>query len=124
MIWPAAVQDYLPDARYAHAYYLAVEETIAESAADEAANELWMSVIEDLEAQLAAAGPVPTAGWVPPALPGPLPEDLVERAVRLAQAQAEVVEALRTSLEATAGELAALAPARATASAVYLDVMG
>lgn len=86
----------------------------------------WALVLDELEASLAMAGE-PTAGWVPPAGLGLIPDELVERAQALNREQRMRIAELESARRETAAHLAALRSIpglRNTEASVYLDVAG
>ncbi|NKX53606.1 hypothetical protein [Arthrobacter mobilis] len=95
----------------------------------------WLAVLDELEAQLAAASAArgggarlqAAAAWTAPKDLGPLPEDLVDRATRLAAAQQEAIAALRSAVRSARQQSAyldAVPKASGPGAAVYLDLNG
>lgn len=61
----------------------------------------WEEILDGLEASISLAFAGEDTGWVPPAAdPGPIPEDLLDRALRLLDAQREA-EGMLTEKRAT-----------------------
>ncbi|MEV7646579.1 hypothetical protein [Arthrobacter sp. NPDC089319] len=100
----------------------------------------WIEVLDELELTLASAAEATSEGedpeasrrtavvlWKAPQGLGPIPNELVERATKLAAAQQEAIRELRADMRQNRQELAFLeaVPTRATSGrSVYLDVNG
>ena len=99
----------------------------------------WIAVLDELELTLTAAAEATSEGegpdasrrtavvrWKAPQGLGPIPNELVERATKLAAAQQEAIRALRADMRQNRQELAFLeaVPTRASGRSVYLDVNG
>ena len=96
-------------------------------------------MLDELELTLAAAAEATSEGeepdasrrtavvrWKAPQGLGPIPNELVERATKLAAAQQEAIRELRADMRQNRQELAFLeaVPTRASGRSVYLDVNG
>lgn len=100
----------------------------------------WIEVLDELEQTLATAAEATSKGedpdatrrtavvlWKAPQGLGPIPNELVERATKLAAAQQEAIRELRADMRQNRQELAYLeaVPTRAAGGrSVYLDVNG
>ncbi|MGM0928698.1 MAG: hypothetical protein ACQEXN_03185 [Actinomycetota bacterium] len=99
----------------------------------------WIEVLDELELMLATAAEVTSEGeepdasrrtavvlWKAPEGLGPIPNELVERATKLAAAQQEAIRELRADMRQNRQEVAFLdaVPTRASGRSVYLDVNG
>jgi hypothetical protein len=93
----------------------------------------WLAVLDELEAQLAAAAARTDGGaglaeaWAAPKDLGLIPDELVGRATELAAAQQQAIASLRVELRANRRQsayLQAVPKAAGTGTAVYLDVDG
>ena len=95
----------------------------------------WAAVLDELEAELAAAAAPPAgsggrqavAAWTAPRDLGPIPPALVDRATRLAAAQQEAIAALRVRARANRKQSAYLEAVPKTSGrdiSIYLDVNG
>ena len=99
----------------------------------------WIEVLDELELTLTAAGEATSEGeepdasrrtavvrWKAPQGLGPIPNELVERATKLAAAQQEAIRELRADMRQNRQELAFVdaVPSRASGRSVYLDVNG
>jgi hypothetical protein len=81
----------------------------------------WLAVLAELERH--ADAPALSAGWVPPASLGPLPEELAPRARAIAAAQERAIRRMTDEQRRVGAHLDAvdvIAPARSRA--VYLDL--
>ncbi len=113
-----------------------------ENVTENAASDLrrWIEVLDELELMLATAAEATSEGeepdasrrtavvlWKAPEGLGPIPNELVERATKLAAAQQEAIRELRADMRQNRQELAFLdaVPGRgASDRSVYLDVNG
>jgi hypothetical protein len=100
----------------------------------------WIAVLDELELTLATAAEAASEGepadesrrtavvqWKAPQGLGPIPNELVERATKLAAAQQEAISELRADMRQNRQEVALLdaVPTRgASGRSVYLDVNG
>ncbi len=78
----------------------------------------------DLQAAIAHTDPMP---WRPPIALGPIPDDLLERAAHILEAQLYTTRYLEDVRQTTARHLAAVRavdPTNATPHPVYFDLMG
>jgi hypothetical protein len=89
---------------------------------DTAAVAAWSAVLDDLQSHVDHPGAA-LRYWAPPPNLGRLPESLMDRAQTLVAAQSAAVEQLTVLRGEVAAEIAALAPPRKNATAVYLDVV-
>ncbi|WP_347109900.1 hypothetical protein AAHB33_04445 [Paenarthrobacter sp. S56] len=90
--------------------------------------EPWSVVLDRLEADIALAvsGGSPSP-WEPPADAGPLPADLLPRALRVLDAQADAMDLLARTKHDAGTHLAALAavsPGPGSSQPLLLDVRG
>ncbi|PVZ56380.1 hypothetical protein [Arthrobacter sp. H-02-3] len=91
-------------------------------------NAVWTAILDRLEADIAVAfsGAEPEP-WAPPALPGPIPAELEDRARRVLNAQEESIAILTKTRQVAAAHLEALnlVPASSGAGhALLIDVRG
>lgn len=94
----------------------------------------WVAVLDTLERGIATAANAQhddavdaARGWHPPADPGPLPPDLVDRARRIQAAQLSIAAQLRSAIRENRQHHALLGAVNASTArpgAVYLDVAG
>ncbi|MBG6190478.1 hypothetical protein IWX64_001418 [Arthrobacter sp. CAN_A212] len=94
----------------------------------------WVAVLDTLERGIATAANAQhddvvdaSPGWHPPADPGPLPSDLVERALHIQAAQRSIAGQLRSAVRDNRQHHALLGAVNASTArpgAVYLDVAG
>lgn len=100
----------------------------------EAINDSWRQIIDELEADLARVdsgevagngGRIRSADWSPPAIVGPLPDEYANYVRELIERQREAVTRLEEARRVTGEHLSAVrAAASSTGQAVYLDVEG
>jgi hypothetical protein len=116
-------------------------ENVSESHTQSVTSDLrrWIEVLDELELTLAAAAEATSEGeepdasrraavvqWKAPQRLGPIPNELVERATKLAAAQQEAIRELRADMRQNRQEMTFLdaVPTRASGRSVYLDVNG
>jgi hypothetical protein len=76
--------------------------------APEPETEDWASILDRLETEISLAFAGESSGWQPPADPGPIPEDLIQRATRILSAHQEAAVMLTASRATTGRHLAAI----------------
>ena len=88
----------------------------------------WAAILDRMEADLAGGIELEQANtWVTPSNPGALPEQLVDRARDLVEAQQRAIAALtdeKTTLGRHLTALRTVPSAQPTGQSVYLDVVG